>query len=76
MNAKTSEDWTGTIYERNIKSWDIILNAKDIGIENLDLQLLVKNVLDTDEYKGSALDPAHREKQWPRYYEGKIVYLW
>ena len=76
QNAKTSEDWTGTVYERDINSWDIILNAKNVWRENLDFQILVKNILDADEFFGSALDPAHRELQWPRYYEGKITYLW
>ncbi|MBN1522629.1 MAG: TonB-dependent receptor plug domain-containing protein [Candidatus Aureabacteria bacterium] len=75
QNVKNNEDFVN-IVERDIDSWDIILNAKNVGTENLDLQLLVKNILDADEYIGSAMDPGHRELQWPRYFEGKIVYLW
>ncbi len=77
QDVQNNEDWTNHIYERDIDSWDIILNVKNLAnVKNLDLQLLCKNVLDEDEYFGSAMDPAHREQQWPRYYEGKITYLW
>jgi len=76
QDVQNNEDWTNNYYVRDINSWDIILNAKDVGIENLDLQLFVKNVLDADEYVASAMDPAHRQLQWPRYYEGKVTYLW
>ncbi|MCK5706791.1 MAG: TonB-dependent receptor plug domain-containing protein [Candidatus Aureabacteria bacterium] len=76
QNSKNNEDWTSTIYERDIDSWNIILNAKDVWRENLNIQIFVKNILNADEFKGNALDPAHREQQWPRYYEGKVTYLW
>jgi outer membrane receptor protein involved in Fe transport len=76
QNIKTSEDWVSPFLEEELNSWDIILNAKDIGIKNLGAQLMCKNILDDDSFKGSAMDPAHREQQIPRYFEGKVVYLW
>ena len=66
---------TGTYSEEDINSWDVILNCYDLGAENLDLQLLVRNLTDNAEIIGSALDPAHSELQIPRYIEGKIPYL-
>ncbi|MCK5707639.1 MAG: TonB-dependent receptor [Candidatus Aureabacteria bacterium] len=72
----SATDWSGTYLESDIDTWDIILNAKDVLTENLDLQIMVKNILDNTELNGGALDPAHSETQWPRYYEGKITYLW
>ena len=65
-----------SIVSRNINSLDFILNQKDFLFKNLDLQLLTKNVIDERQFKGSALDPAHREQQWPFYYEARLVYLW
>ncbi|MBN1522489.1 MAG: TonB-dependent receptor [Candidatus Aureabacteria bacterium] len=79
-NQDASHWWVSNadrvITEVDIDTLDIILNAKDVGMENLDLQFLVQNALDEDKIIGSAMDPVHGESITPRYYQGKIVYLW
>jgi hypothetical protein len=74
--------WTGAtnatrvITEVDVDTLDVILNAKDVGVENLNIQLMVQNALDADELIGSAMDPVHSESIRPRYYQGKVSYLW
>ncbi|MBN1522628.1 MAG: hypothetical protein JW928_08865, partial [Candidatus Aureabacteria bacterium] len=70
----SNEDREITVVD--INTIDIILNARDILTENLNFQFMVQNALDEDKLIGSAMDPVHAEQIYPRYYQGKVVYLW
>ena len=55
---------------------DMSATAKNVGIHNLNLTLLVKNLNNAVYYTGSAMDPGHAEQVNPQYYEVKASYLW
>ncbi|MCK5706789.1 MAG: TonB-dependent receptor [Candidatus Aureabacteria bacterium] len=83
-NIKTNQlrtHWWLSNEEREITNvdfdtLDIILNAKNVLAENLNLQLMVQNALDADDLIGSAMDPVHAEQIYPRNYQAKVTYLW
>lgn len=57
---------------RNLNSLDLTFTSKPT--EKLFIQLRVKNLVNAQSIRGSALDPSHYETQLPRYVEGKVTY--
>jgi len=55
---------------------DVSATARNVGIRNLNLTALVKNLNNAVYYTGSSMDPGHAEQVNPQYYEVKASYLW
>ena len=55
---------------------DLVATAKNVGIKNLNLSIMGKNMQNSVYYTGSAMDPEHVEQINPQYYEVKVSYLW
>jgi outer membrane receptor protein involved in Fe transport len=55
---------------------DLVATAKNVGVKNLNLSIMGKNLQKTVYYTGSSMDPEHIEQINPQYYEVKVSYLW
>jgi outer membrane receptor protein involved in Fe transport len=55
---------------------DLVATAKNVGIKNLNVSGMIKNVQNSVLYTGSSMDPEHLEQLNPQYYEVKVSYLW
>ncbi|MBI5554362.1 MAG: TonB-dependent receptor [Elusimicrobia bacterium] len=55
---------------------DLVATAKNVGIKNLNISIIGKNVLNAIWYTGSAMDPEHTVQIMPQYFEAKVSYLW
>lgn len=67
--------WSGYTWV-NGGELDMSATARNVGIKNLNLTVLVKNLNNAVYYTGSSMDPGHAEQINPQYYEVKASYLW
>ncbi|MDD5492717.1 MAG: TonB-dependent receptor, partial [bacterium] len=70
-----TQTWTGYEWGGGAQL-DLVATAKNVGVKNLNLSVLMKNAQNAIWYSGSAMDPEHLEQINPQYYEVKASYLW
>jgi outer membrane receptor protein involved in Fe transport len=70
-----TQTWTGYEWGGGAQL-DLVAIAKNVGVQNLNLSIMLKNAQNAIWYTGSAMDPEHIEQINPQYYEVKASYLW
>jgi outer membrane receptor protein involved in Fe transport len=74
-NDPNEPGWSGYTWV-NGGELDVSATARNVGINNLNLTILLKNLNNAVYYTGSSMDPGHVEQVNPQYYEVKASYLW
>jgi outer membrane receptor protein involved in Fe transport len=78
--AVRSEEFWADYYHPSVftggSTVDLTATAKNVGLKNLNLSIIGKNVTNKLYLNGNAMDPGHYYEIEPVSYEVKVNYLW
>ena len=69
------QTWTGYTWGGGAQL-DLAATAKNVGIKNLNISVIGKNVQGAKWFSSSSMDPEHNQQINPSYAEAKVSYLW
>ncbi len=74
-NDANEAGWSGYSWSTG-GELDLSATARNVGIKNLNLTVLGKNLTNAVYGSSSSMDPGHWQQVNPQYFEAKVSYLW